>query len=1147
MNKFIRISVAIVIFIVGINQLSAQTHDTITIQTFSFGSPQDSWFNFPSDTVRFEKILMEYTLKCNPAQSPACGEWDYLTYTYLYDHTGFLDSTAVNQPMFLVNGQVRDTISYMNNPTFRYVPQWQYYMTYSDTVSLNSYVVGSGATIVTHPFGSANPVSKSQYLWRASELTSAGIPIGNITGMRFHVSNIGSTMRNLTIRIKQTSLDSLSTSNLIDTGFTLVYSRNTLLLNLGWNTFSFLNPINWNGTSNLIVEVTFDNLNQGTDNIVFSQSTSYPSVLTNCGRDRVVNVSPNGYVNIPVNSSIAAIDTAVTISFWTYGNSNQPLEGTCFEAVDSLGNRLLNAHLPWSDSRVYWDAGFSGTSFDRIDKVATTAQIKEKWNHWTFTKNSNTGLMKIYNNGVLWHSGLAKTKRMQGIKTFLIGKGTWSGAASYQGRMDEFAVFNTELDSISIKQIFESGVSTTGPNASNLAVYYAFDDGNNLSVADSSQLGIHSPAAIVMATNPLKPAVELFKRKYVSSNYRPNIVFEQGVFVTQIDSAFVIDTVMNTPMVIVEFADSVNHPGSVTDSLFVWPTSCNNYVFNALGQAIDSSIVAADAIKILKYYTWYRIFPQVNRFELARYITPYGNGLSLGDGWKWTFDVSDYRTLLADSVHLTAGNWQELLDMKFIMIKGTPPRDVLKIENLYSGGFNYGVASDPIDNHLPAIKKIIASNAVNARWKSRITGHGMDAPENCAEFCAKNHYFKVNNTLQYTKLVWRDNCDLNPLYPQGGTWVYDRANWCPGAEVWTYDMELSSFITPGDTLVLDHDVQDYTSNGPWDYFQIEDQLVTYTAPNFVLDAALENIISPSDDKMFLRQNPICTKPKVIIKNTGSTTLTSLKILYGIEGVTPSVYTWHGNLKFMEIETVNLDTFVWAQGAEKFVVSISEPNGGIDQYSNNNSLKSVFTYPPLLPSQFIIEVKTNNYPAENQYSLVDVSGNTILSRTNLTANTLYRDTVNLADGCYSFLLKDSGEDGLNFWANTAQGAGYARFKKVSNPAVLKNFNADFGGEIYQQFTVGISNHVDDYIFTKETLLKVYPNPTSGKVYINFDFPERTNGEVQILNSFGQQIYKYAFNGVIAESLETDISNFSSGVYFVLLKSNKEVTVRKFVKN
>jgi hypothetical protein len=85
--------------------VKAQAGDTITLQTFTFGSPQDAWFVFPSDTVGVEKILMKYTLKCNPAQTPACGEWDYLTYTYLYDHTGLIDSAMQTQNYFTVNGQ----------------------------------------------------------------------------------------------------------------------------------------------------------------------------------------------------------------------------------------------------------------------------------------------------------------------------------------------------------------------------------------------------------------------------------------------------------------------------------------------------------------------------------------------------------------------------------------------------------------------------------------------------------------------------------------------------------------------------------------------------------------------------------------------------------------------------------------------------------------------------------------------------------------------------------------------------------------------------------------------------------------------------------------------------------------------------------
>ncbi len=98
----------------------------------------------------------------------------------------------------------------------------------------------------------------------------------------------------------------------------------------------------------------------------------------------------------------------------------------------------------------------------------------------------------------------------------------------------------------------------------------------------------------------------------------------------------------------------------------------------------------------------------------------YGNGLSLGDGWTWTFDVTDYRSLLADSVHLYAGNWQELLDLKFVMIKGIPPRDVISIQNLWNGSYEYGKDYNPKENHLTPKKVLIPANAHTAKWNQEL-------------------------------------------------------------------------------------------------------------------------------------------------------------------------------------------------------------------------------------------------------------------------------------------------------------------------------------------------------------------------------------------------------------------------------------------
>ena len=1105
--------------------------DTIVVPTFTFGSPQNAWFVLPADTIQFEKIIMKYKLKCNPAQNPACGEWDYLTNTYLYDHTGLIDSAAVIQPTLLVNSASPDSISYSSTPTYSYSQTWQYYTVNTSTVSLSTGMVGTGAGTNSYPFGSYNPVSRSQYLWKAAEMNSAGISAGNITGLQFFIQNSGSLLRNLTIRMKHTSLDSLNNSTFSGSGFTDVYLKNTQLNN-GWNSLQLTTPFNWDGTSNLIIEILYDNLLPGINNDAASDSTGYKSGLVSAENDRAIYAVQGGYVDVPLNNALSSIDSVITVAFWAFGDTAlQPMNGTCFEAIDSLNQRVINVHLPWSDASVYWDAGNNlGSSYDRINKAATVSEYEGKWNYWAFTKNVATGSMKIYLNGSLWHSGSAKTKSMKGIKKLRIAKGNWSGSQSYSGRMDEFMVMNKELSAAEINAYMSKPISSSDSNFVHVASHFNFNDGTGYSAADSAS-GNHPKAILSGVQNNLIPSSE-YTRNFSEVKTRPQIIFEQGVYTAHIDSVQVLDSVQNVPYVIFAFNDSTLNPSIPSDTLVGWPV--------AVGSTPDTTIY-------LSHYTWYTKFPQVIRYELARYITPYGNGLSLGTGWTWTFDLSDYATLLHDSVHLSAGNWQELLDMQLLFIVGTPPRNVIGIQNLWNGNFDYGFTNNPIENHLIPLTINIPPNAVNARWKSRVTGHGMDTPSNCAEFCPRSHYYKVNGVQQFSKVAWRDNCDLNPLYPQGGTWVYDRSNWCPGAEVWTYDWELTPYVTPGASTILDHDVQPYTNTSGWDYWQIEDQIVYYGAPNFTLDASVEDILSPTADQMWKRYNPICTNPVIRIKNTGSTTLTSLTITYGLVGATPSVFTWTGTLPFMESTTVTLGNFNWLASATAFSVAISSPNGGTDQYLPNNTRYSKFTAPLVMPPKFVIEFKTNDYAWENQYTLKNSAGTVIFSQSGLSPNTIYKDTVDLPSDCYEFELTDSGEDGLTWWANQNQGSGYVRFRSAYNNTILKSFGQDFGGQIYQQINVGLNVGTQEYIYTERDVMNIYPNPANDHVYIDVNLLHSEDGSIQIVDVLGKTVYSYAFKSASTASVDADLSALSKGMYYVTMKTKEKRITRKLMLN
>lgn len=1122
--------------------LLVKGQDTITVQTFTFGSPQDAWFQFPADTVAFEKILMQYTLKCNPAQNPACGEWDYLTYTYLYDHTGLTDSSVVHQPCFLLNGNVPDSLVFSLTPTWQSSGHWEYFPVYDDTLSLSVLTIGSNASAMPQPFGASEPVSRSVYLWKASELIAQGLVAGNISGMRLYANSFGHELRNLCIRIKQTTDDTLSATASDLNGMTEVFRRDHSQT-IGWSSLQFLQPFVWDGSSNLMIEISFQNNNTGSDWMMASYDAGFKSGLHAAGHNRYAWFRGGGFIPVHVTDTLNSVDSSLSVSFRAFGNpAYQPQSGTCFEGVNTASNRVLNAHVPWSNLGVYWDAGNDAGSYDRINKTATTSETEGQWHRWVMTKNAVSGNMKIYLDGALWHSGTGFTRLFDSIASFRIGKGNWSGSESYEGGIDDFAVFSCELSAQEVADWSQRDINQTHPQFDKLVMHFCFDEGNHATVTDSAA-GNTIPSGLAGVSNPLLAPEDY--SSFTETTFRPYAAFEQGNFLWHTDSLWINDTIQLTPMQIVYLTDSLLHPGDPVDTLMVWPAGFYRYLYNASGLAYDSVYVSPDSIRYQQYYDYFQYFPQVIRYELARYITPYGNGLSLGDGWTWTFDVSDYRTLLADSVHLAAGNWQELLDMKFLMIKGTPPRNVLSIQNLWNGGFNYGDAANPIDTWLTERKVLIPSNAAAARWKSRITGHGMDSPENCAEFCAKFHYFLVDSVQRFSRLVWRDNCDLNPLYPQGGTWVYDRANWCPGAEVWTYDFELTPYVSAGDTALLDHNVQAYVHSSGWDYFQIEDQLVTYGAPNFTLDAAIDQVLAPTTDLMWLRLNPICTAPVIVIRNTGSSTLTSLDIDYGIYGTSLSTYHWTGNLDFMETEQVELDTFAWGQGASEFIITLKNPNGGNDQYAPNNTRITAFEYVPVMPEKFVILLKTNNNPAENSYVLSDDMGNVIFERSNLAANTTYSDTMNLGTGCYQFRLSDTGEDGLSFWANTSQGSGYIKFKSATNNIFLFNFGADFGGEVYRQFTVGLTSNNEELSFTDVPMLKVYPNPAEEQIMVDFNLPQRSDGLLQIYDMMGHTVYVHAFQDVPADSRSIDVSGFPGGVYLVTVHTSEYMLTRRVV--
>lgn len=118
-----------------------------------------------------------------------------------------------------------------------------------------------------------------QTVYTAAELNALGIQAGNITGIRFNTNAQGSanTVTDFKIRISTTSNSTLSA--FITSNLNLVYSIATYNVSVGLNTIMFDNPYNWDGTSNLIIDVRQTGADATNNSTTYYTATSGNTVL----------------------------------------------------------------------------------------------------------------------------------------------------------------------------------------------------------------------------------------------------------------------------------------------------------------------------------------------------------------------------------------------------------------------------------------------------------------------------------------------------------------------------------------------------------------------------------------------------------------------------------------------------------------------------------------------------------------------------------------------------------------------------------------------------------------------------------------------------------------------------------------------------
>ena len=214
-------------------------------------------------------------------------------------------------------------------------------------IAAGTATVGNGISVTSsfgYPtaFGNYWYQTWQQYLYTATELSAMGLTAGNITSLAFNISNVpnpNTPLADYNVKIAPTTNTVLSAFT--TTGLSNVFGPASVTAATGVNTITFSTPYNWDGVSNLIIDL------RQTEFFGSGNATTYYTPTTN-------------------NSVLYAYSTSPNASYWT----SSPAPSTSTSRPNILFGGLVSTQgagpIIWQ-----WNPGAINTNTALVNPVNT--------------------------------------------------------------------------------------------------------------------------------------------------------------------------------------------------------------------------------------------------------------------------------------------------------------------------------------------------------------------------------------------------------------------------------------------------------------------------------------------------------------------------------------------------------------------------------------------------------------------------------------------------------------------------------------------------------------------------------------------------------------------------------------------------------
>ena len=298
-------------------------------------------------------------------------------------------------------------------------------------------------------------------------------------------------------------------------------------------------------------------------------------------------------------------------------------------------------------------------------------------------------------------------------------------------------------------------------------------------------------------------------------------------------------------------------------------------------------------------------------------------------------------------------------------------------------------------------------------------------------------------------------------------------------------------------------------------------------------------------------------PEVTVNNFGTNMVTSMTAEL-FEAGNPNaidVQNWSGALPAGGSTNVQFSALTGVSGAANYTVTVSNPNGVADAYPTMNTSGYTIDLSGFTNENTVtFRLMTDFYANETSFTVKDGNGNVLASDGPWPAGTAdsyggggsganqtydYPLTLGAGIDCYEIKILDSYGDGMSLTGGGAD-AGWEVID--ANGTILSSdVNPNFGSEAIDNFGADAAVSIDDLTINN---IAIYPNPVNNNANIDFTLTESSIVNVSIVNVLGETVKNNEYNLVSGNhQIDFDVTNISTGVYFIQLDINGQTTTQK----